>query len=103
METHAKKRIDIMVEAPLMGRMLELLDALDVTGYTVMPAMAGRGKDGAWHRDGLAGRAGMVVNIFCIVDESRIDAVLDPVFKLVSRQIGIVFVTDVKVVRPEHF
>ncbi len=103
MKTYPKKRIDIMVEAPLMGRVLRLLDELGVSGYTVLPALAGRGQDGAWHRDGLAGRAGMVVMIFCILDESRVDAVLEPLFNVVSRQIGIVSVSDVQVIRPEHF
>ena len=41
--------------------------------------------------------------IFCILDEDRVDAVLKPLFDLVSRQIGIVTVSDVQVVRPEYF
>lgn len=103
MKTFPKKRIDIMVEAPLMSRMLALLDQQGVTGYTVLQAYAGRGKDGSWHRDGMVGRAGAVVQIFCIVDEARVDAVLEPVFQLVSKQIGIVTVSDVQVIRAEHF
>jgi PII-like signaling protein len=103
MQTYPKKRIDIMVEAPLLDRVLKLLDQQGVNGYTVLPALAGRGKDGAWHRDGLVGRAGALVMIFCIIDESRVDSVLEPLFALVSRQIGIVTVCDVEVIRPEHF
>jgi PII-like signaling protein len=103
MKTHPKKRIDIMVEEPLMTRILALLDQHGVSGYTVLAALAGRGKDGAWHRDGLVGRAGSIVQISCILDESRVDAVLEPLFKVVSQQIGIVTVCDVAVIRPEHF
>jgi PII-like signaling protein len=103
MKTYAKKRIDIMVEAPLMARVLALLDDRGVSGYTVIPAIAGRGESGSWHRDGLVGRAGAVVLVFCILDASRVDAVLEPLFKLVSRQIGIVTVSDVEVIRPDHF
>jgi PII-like signaling protein len=103
MKTFPKKRIDIMVEAPLMKRVLALLDENNVGGYTVLQAYAGRGKDGSWHRDGMVGRAGALVQIFCIVDESRIDTVLAPVFELVSRQIGIVTISDVQVIRPEQF
>ena len=103
MKTHPKKRIDIMVEAPLMQRVLNLLDQQNLSGYTVLPVLAGRGKDGAWHRDGVVGRAGALVMIFCIVDDQRIDEVLEPLFKLVSRQIGIVTVSDVHVIRAEHF
>lgn len=103
MQTYPKKRIDIMVEAPLMQRVLNLLDQQGVSGYTVLSALAGRGQDGAWHRDGVVGRAGALVTIFCIVDEARVDEVLEPLFKLVSRQIGIVTVSDVQVIRPTHF
>ncbi|MBX9682831.1 MAG: DUF190 domain-containing protein [Hyphomicrobium sp.] len=103
MQTYPKKRIDIMVEAPLMKRVLTLLDQQGVTGYTVLPALAGRGIDGSWHRDGLVGRVGSVVQIFCILDEARVDAVIEPLFDLVSRQIGIVTISDVQVIRKDHF
>ncbi|MCU0953268.1 MAG: DUF190 domain-containing protein [Hyphomicrobium sp.] len=103
MQTYPKKRIDIMVEAPLMQRVLNLLDQQGVSGYTVLSALAGRGQDGAWHRDGVVGRAGALVMVICILDEARVDEVLEPLFKLVSRQIGIVTVSDVQVIRPTHF
>ena len=103
MKTYPKKRIDIMIEAPLMKRVIDLLDGTGVGGYTVLPVLAGRGQDGAWHRDGVVGRAGALVMIFCILDEENVDAVLKPLFDLVSRQIGIVTVSDVQVVRPDYF
>lgn len=103
MKTYAKKRIDIMIESPLLARATSLLDENGVTGYTVIPALAGRGKDGAWHRDGVIGRAGSLVMVFCILDQEHIERVLEPLFELVKGQIGIVTVSDVEVVRPDHF
>lgn len=103
MKTHPKKRIEIVVEAPVLGRLLTVLDDLAVTGYTVMPALAGRGREGSWRREGQVSDTGRMMVVFCIVDAQRVDAVLEPVFKLVSRQIGIVTVSDVAVIRPEHF
>ena len=103
MQTFLKKRIDIMVEAPLMNRMIDILEQLEVGGYTVVPAIAGRGQSGTWHRDGQVGRVGSVVQIFCIVDESRVDELLNPIFELVAQQIGIVTVSDVHVIRPDNF
>lgn len=103
MKTYPKKRIDIMVETPLMKRVINILDQKGVSGYTVLPVLAGKGQDGAWHRDGLVGRAGTLVNVFCIVDESRVDDVVDAVFSLVEKQIGIVTVCDVQVIRPAQF
>lgn len=86
-----------------MNRVITILDELGVSGYTVMPAIAGRGKDGSWHRDGQVGRVGSVVQILCIVDESREEDLLEPLFRLISRQIGIVTVSDVRVVRSDNF
>ncbi len=103
MKTHLKKRIEIMIESPLLARLTGLLDENDVGGYTVIPALAGRGKDGAWHRDGVIGRAGSLVMVFCILDEDRVQTVLEPLFELVKGQIGIVTLSDVEVVRPEYF
>jgi PII-like signaling protein len=103
MHIHPKKRLEIVLEAPVLNRMLALLDRLAVTGYTVMPALAGRGQGGSWSRDGLVGEAGRMVVVFCIIDAARVDPVLDAVFAMVERQIGIVSVSDVGVVRPTHF
>jgi PII-like signaling protein len=103
MRTYPKKRIDIMVEAPILTRVLALLDKQGVTGYSVLPVLAGRGDDGTWHRDGAIGRAGAMMLVFCILDEKRVDQVLEPLFKLIEKQIGIVTVSDVQVIRPDHF
>lgn len=103
MQTFAKKRLDIVIEAPVLRRLLELLDRLDVSGYTVIPAIAGRGRGGSWHREATVGEAGRMVVVQCIVDGKRVQDILNPVFELVSAQIGIVSITDVEVVRTDRF
>jgi PII-like signaling protein len=100
---YAKKRIEIVVEAPALQRLLNRLDEAGVTGYTVVSALAGRGHDGAWDSTGLAGEAGRMMLVICIVDETKLGIVLDGVYSVVSRQIGIVAVADVSVIRADHF
>jgi len=102
-ETHAKKRIDIIVETPVERRITALLESLGVKGYTVMPVIGGSGQHGHWSRSGMVGNAGQMVLVFCVLDESEVDRVLERIFALVERQIGIVTVSDVAVVRSEHF
>ena len=46
--------------------------------------------------------AGMFV-LWRIVDPGHLDGLLEAVFAIVSKQVGLVSVTDVEVVRPEHF
>lgn len=103
MQTHAKKRIEIVLEAPALNRLLDALDRSGVTGYTVIPALAGRGREGSWRGEGLAGEAGRMVMVICVTDPSRVDQVLEPVYAIVRRHIGIVTLSDVAVLRPDHF
>ncbi|WP_181705541.1 P-II family nitrogen regulator [Chthonobacter rhizosphaerae] len=103
MQMHPKKRIEIIVEAPVLHRLTDLLDRLDATGYTVVPVLGGRGRGGSWTREGLATDAGRMVMVVVVTGEERLDAILQPVFSLVTRQIGIVTVSDVMVMRAEHF
>jgi nitrogen regulatory protein PII len=103
MQTYLKKRIEILVEAPALHRLLDKLDSSGVTGYTVLPALAGKGRSGSWTEDGLVGDAGRVVAVLCITDAAKADLVLESIFGLLSRQIGIVNISDVAVIRSEHF
>jgi hypothetical protein len=103
MEMHAKKRIELIIELPLQARITTLLDAQDVYGYTIFHAQGGRGQDGPWQRDGIVGDAGRMVAIVCIVDPTRLDSLLTLIYAAIERQIGIVSVSDVEVVRPDRF
>ncbi len=102
MQTHPKKRIEIVIEAPLLRRLAERFDAAGVGGYTVLPVLAGSGRDGPWSAEGSVGEAGMVC-VLCIVDAARVDTVLDTVYGLVSRQVGLVSISDCEVIRGERF
>ena len=103
MEMHAKKRVEIVVEAPLLNRLLALLDEASVSGYTVLPAIAGRGHHGSWNREGLATDAGRMVVVVLIVGADAVSGLMDRIFPLIARQIAIVTVSDVQVVRGERF
>lgn len=102
MQTHLKKRIEIVIEAPLMRRLAERFEAAEVAGYTVLPVLAGSGRGGPWSAEGSIGEAGMVC-VICIVDAARVDPVLDAVYGLVARQIGFVSISDCQVIRAERF
>jgi PII-like signaling protein len=102
MQTHPKKKLEIIIEAPLLNRLLDKLERLNVSGYTVVPAIAGKGSGGAW-REGQLTQAGHMVMVICITSEERIPEVLKPVYEVLARHIGIVTVSDVQVIRADHF
>lgn len=103
MQTFRKKRIEIFVEAPLLPKVIEQLDAARVSGYSVMPVIAGRGFDGIWSAAGQVGSANQMAYIVCIIDEARGDAVLHQVFAIIERQIGFIATSDVEVIRADRF
>lgn len=102
METHAAKRVEIVIEAPLERRLTEAIERAGVTGYTVLPVQGGSGRSGRWSREGQVGRAGMVA-VVCLIAPSRLDALLEAAFAVVERHIGVVSVTDAQVIRAERF
>jgi nitrogen regulatory protein PII len=103
MQTHAAKRVEIMIEAPMERRLTEVLDAAGVTGYTVLPVHGGSGRSGRWSREGQVSAAGGMVAVLCIVRPDRLDTLLEAAFAVVERHIGFVAVTDCAVLRAERF
>ncbi len=103
LQTFPKKRLSIIIEAPFLNRLLGLLDRLEVPGYTVLPALAGRGASGVWRRDSLSSDAGRMVQVLIVLDEEKVPAVLSEIRTVLDRQIGIVTLSDVEVLRPELF
>lgn len=103
MKTHQKKRIEIIIEAPLSRRVTEQLDRAGVTGYSIIPLIGGKGLSGSWSSEGQIGRASGMVAIICITDPALADGVLEQIFQIVNRQMGVVSMSDVAVIRPEHF
>ncbi|MFK8033153.1 MAG: DUF190 domain-containing protein [Hyphomicrobiales bacterium] len=103
MKTFSKKRMEIIVEEPILRRLTDALVEANVTGYTILPALGGRGSEGPWHRENALSAAGHMVVLVCILDETLVEKVLEAAYRIVSRQIGIVTISDVEVVRPELF
>jgi nitrogen regulatory protein PII len=103
METFPKTRIEITIEAPILSRVTQTLDAFPISGYSVLPVISGRGHDGSWSIAGQISDAGRMLMIICIVDPSKAEAILQAIFPIVQGQIGIVTTSDVRVIRQDAF
>lgn len=102
MKTHEAKRVEIVIEKPMEGRMTQALTSSGVTGYTIVPVRGGSGQSGPWTREGQVGRAGMVM-VICLIKPERLDPLLEAAFSVLERHIGVVSVTDALVLRAERF
>ena len=103
MQTSLKKRLEIIIEMPAVPRLEGILEKAGVKGWTVLPAKSGRGANGRWAREGQITEAGRMVILLAVIDPGMLDTVLERVYTLLERQIGIVMVSDVQVVRAHRF
>jgi nitrogen regulatory protein PII len=103
METHKAKRVEIIIEAPMERRLTDALTKNGVTGFTVLPVRGGSGRSGRWSREGQVGRAGGMVAVVCLIRPDRVETLLDGVFPLVERHVGVISVSDCEVMRAERF
>jgi len=102
MDTHLRKRLEIIVEAPLQRRIIELLEAEGLRGYTVLPCLAGKGHDGAW-QEGELSAAGAMRLIVAIAPEALARRVLASLRDLLVDYAAVVTLSDVEVIRGDHF
>ncbi|MEL6582415.1 MAG: transcriptional regulator [Pseudomonadota bacterium] len=103
MQTYPAKRIEIIIEAPLLHRLTRVLDQADVPGYTVLPVRAGSGRSGPWTREGQVTKAGGMNAVVLVCAADRASGILDAAYEVVAPHIGLVSITDCEVVRPERF
>jgi nitrogen regulatory protein PII len=99
---HARKRIEIVVEAVRAEQVTELLDRLGAPGWTMLPVTAGRGRQGL-RRGGDPGGVFDNVLILCIASAAVAERVLAAQEELLGARPAIVSVSDCEVLRGEHF
>ncbi len=88
------KRIEIVIEQPLAPRLKKQLDAIGVSGYTVIPGASGRGDRGVRRKDDPTGTFVNCVFIVACEDADEAQRVVAEVRPLLSRSGGICLVSD---------
>ncbi len=54
-ETVTRKRIEVLIDTPLVPRILAAAAEAGVSGYTLIPVQSGKGHRGTWRDDRVAG------------------------------------------------
>lgn len=103
MQTFLKKRIEVIIEAPALKKVVQAFDSRKIIGHTIFPVLAGSGHEGRWDAAGLIGDTGRMVSVMCVLDPAELDAVMIDIQPIIQNQIGIVLISDVQVIRREHF
>lgn len=97
------QRLELIIEKMAYKRACRVLEQAGITGYTVVPALAGFGGGNHWQRDTDISGANDMVVIVTIGDSVKIEAALKQMQSLFESHIGILNVSDVRVMRPDRF
>lgn len=97
-----KKKIEIIVEAARARAIIEMIEKAGGKGYTVVPNVSGKGHRGI--RD-----EGDLTDVFCnvliiVISAEHIAArIVEESQPLLENYAGIVLISDVEVIRDDHF
>ena len=100
--TFTRKRIDILVDAPLSDWLAEVAAEAEIVHYTLLPAHSGRGRGGTWRDDD--GFGSVAKRMFVAVsNEAKVERLLDLLAPSIETYGLVITIYDVQVVRGERF
>lgn len=102
MPGHPRKKIEIIVEAPLQRAVLDWLGSEGVKGWSLLPKVIGGGQHGERSGDDVT-RAFDNVMIVAVTTEPVARQVLDGFHQRFANAVAIVYISDVEVARPYRF
>jgi nitrogen regulatory protein PII len=88
------KRLEIVLERDQLDRVRRVL-AEHATGYTMVPTCTGLGHHGV-HEDDM-------VLLVTVVTFDHLDPILDALLPILDRRSGVVLISEVQVLRGQHF
>ncbi|MEM7619846.1 MAG: DUF190 domain-containing protein [Pseudomonadota bacterium] len=103
MPTHKKTKIEILIEASFEKKLSELLDTLDVKGYTVYPVVSGKGEHGNWSRRGVINVVGQMLLFITIIDSAKAHDIAQKIHDTIEDHLGIITLSEVEVFRDKKF
>lgn len=101
-QLYRKKRIDIILEAARARAILEMIEAVGAKGYTLVPDVSGKGNRGV-RNDAHLSDVFRNVMIIVIAAEDVVRRIVEQSQPLLEDYAGIVVISDVEVIRDEHF
>ncbi len=102
MQLVSRRRIEVLVDAPLARRIVALAASVGVTRYTLMPTLGGAGEGGAWADDQISGAQAKVM-FLAVTTQETADNLIDALTPLLESHGLILMISDVNVVRGGKF
>lgn len=102
MKTVRRRKLEIIIEAPVLGRIEQILREEGVRGWSVFRGVEGRGTSGEWHAGGLSSAEENRL-IIALTTAEAADQVMGKLAAFFEDYPGIVYASDVEVLRPDRF
>ena len=100
-QTFTRKRIDILVDAPLCDWLVEQAAAAGIVHHSILPVESGLGRTGPWRDEGFGTVAKLM--FLALTNEDKAAALLERIAPDIERYGLVVALQDVQVVRGERF
>lgn len=100
-ETVVRKRIEILVDSPLVRRVTDAIDKVGITGWTVLPVTSGSGREGRWREERVTGADKSLV--LTVSSPEKAEALVDLLAPILTSHGLLLTMWDVEVVRGERF
>ncbi len=101
-KTVTRRRIEILVDMPLVRRVTALAEQHGITAYSILPVIGGMGSRGRWSDDQLTGAEAKAMFI-AISSDAHSDAFIDAVTPLLESHGLILLISPVEVIRGTKF
>lgn len=101
-ETVARKRIEILVDTPLVPRLLKHAREIDISGWSLIHVDAGGSRDGTWQHDDVTGAAAKTI-ILMIASSEKAQALTSSLAPFLDSYRLLLTIGDVEVVRGDRF
>ncbi len=101
--TTPRKKIEILIDRPLMKRLRQITKDVEISGYTVFNAIGGEGGQGRWRDDQVTGGAGSKVLFMSILNDEKATEFLTAIEPLLDEYGLLVAISTVEVIRADRF
>jgi nitrogen regulatory protein PII len=100
-ETVTRKRIEILTDKALVPRVTDAIDAVGITGWTVTPVNAGKGREGRWREEHVMGTD--KVFVLTIAAEEKAQQLAEAIAPMLTKYGFLFLMWDIQVIRGERF
>lgn len=100
--TVTRTRIEVLVDAPLVRRLVAAADDVGVSGWTVLPTVMGRGASGGWSDDEVSGASAKQL-FMTVTSAEKAEKLVNALRPLLDAYGLVLLIGEVQVVRGERF